>query len=84
MIVGLLDDPLGSLLAGEGAARDERVQVTLDGRTVTLEAAEEITLRCGEASLTLFADGRVVTRGVNIVSHASEQQRIQGAVVKIN
>ncbi|MFO0648028.1 MAG: DUF6484 domain-containing protein [Polyangiales bacterium] len=84
VIVGLLEDPVESLLALSSDAASRQIDVSVDGRIVTLEATHEITLRCGEASLTLHADGRVVTRGVNIVSQASEQQRIQGAVVKIN
>ncbi len=82
VIVGVLEDPVEALLADEPSS--PRVDVTVDGRAVVLDATREITLRCGDASLTLHADGRVVTRGVNIVSQASEQQRIQGGVVKIN
>lgn len=84
VIVGLLEDPVESLLASSPDASSPRVDVSVDGRAVTLEATREITLRCGDASLTLHADGRIVTRGVNIVSQASEQQRIAGAVVRIN
>jgi hypothetical protein len=72
IVVGMLEDPVADLVAEEPAA------------TRVLRAEESITLVCGEASLTLHADGRVVTRGVNVVSVASEQQRIQGAVVRIN
>lgn len=82
IIIGVLEDLVDTLL--DDAADAPRVDVSLDGRSVTLEASREITLRCGEASLTLHADGRVVTRGVNVVSQASEQQRIAGAIVRIN
>lgn len=84
VVVGLLEDPVDTLLAAAPDAGTARVDVSVDGRVVTLDAAREITLRCGEASLTLHADGRIVTRGVNIVSQASEQQRIAGAIVRIN
>lgn len=83
VIVGVLEDPVDALLA-DAPTDPPRVDVSVDGRAVVLDATREITLRCGEASLTLHADGRVVTRGVNIVSQASEQQRIAGAVVRIN
>lgn len=72
VVVGMLEDPVADLV-DEGAAA-----------TQVIRAEDSITLVCGEASLTLHADGRVVTRGVNVVSVASEQQRIQGAVVRIN
>lgn len=80
VIVGLIEDPAEALLAlGEGEAI-----VAAEVPHRVFSAAESITLVCGEASLTLHADGRVVTRGVNVVSVATEQQRIQGAVVRIN
>ena len=73
IVVGLLED-----------ARDELVSAAEEPVDRVVSAARSITLVCGDASLTLHADGRVVTRGVNVVSVASEQQRIQGAVVRIN
>lgn len=73
VVVGMLEDPVDDVV-DEGAPASTQV----------IRAEDSITLVCGEASLTLHADGRVVTRGVNVVSVASEQQRIQGAVVRIN
>lgn len=74
IIVGLLEDPVDELVASPDDEPRDKV----------FSAEGSITLVCGDASLTLHADGRVVTRGVNVVSVASEQQRIQGAVVRIN
>jgi hypothetical protein len=81
VIVGLLEDPAEVLFS---LAAPEEPASTEGGRDRVFRAEGSITLVCGEASLTLHADGRVVTRGVNVVSVASEQQRIQGAVVRIN
>jgi len=60
------------------------VTVSLDGRSVSLQAAERIELRCGESSLLMTADGRVVIRGANLVSRATETHKIRGAAVLIN
>lgn len=49
-----------------------------------IEAQEALVLQCGESSLTLQRDGRVVVRGKNIVSYASSTNRIRGAVVQLN
>jgi hypothetical protein len=68
-------------LSAEAARRPE---VEADGQRVTVEAAEEIVLRCGEASLTLRADGKVTVRGTHIVSHATGPHRIKGGNVSIN
>ncbi len=81
IITGLLEDPVEALLSL--SAHEEHL-VEAAGRDRVFRAEGSITLVCGEASLTLHADGRVVTRGVNVVSVASEQQRIQGSVVRIN
>jgi hypothetical protein len=56
----------------------------LDGRRVELEGREEVVLRCGKASLTLRADGKVVLRGVNVVTQADAVQKIRGGKVEIN
>lgn len=56
----------------------------LDGRRVALEGEEEVVLRCGRASLTLRRDGRVILRGVNVVTQAEQVQKIRGGKVQIN
>jgi hypothetical protein len=60
------------------------LNASVDGRSVTLEAAEEVVLRCGEASITLRKNGRVVVKGIDIVSRASRTNKIRGAAVSIN
>lgn len=59
-------------------------EARIDGRRVLIEGAEEIVLQCGKASLTLRRDGKIVLRGVNVVSEADQVQRIRGGTVKIN
>lgn len=54
------------------------------GEVRSLEARERLELRCGPASLTLFADGRVEIRGVQILSRAEGAQRLQGASIHLN
>lgn len=71
-----------ALLAGPlpQAARLARI----DGARVELEGREEVVLRCGKASLTLRRDGKVVLRGVNVVSQASQVHKVRGGKVQIN
>jgi hypothetical protein len=52
--------------------------------TIKLEAGREIVLECGEASITLQADGRIVVRGGHVESYAEGTNRIKGAQVRIN
>ena len=73
---------IDALLAGPLPAAQKVARV--DGRRVELEGREEVVLRCGKASLTLRADGRVVLRGVNVVTQADAVQKIRGGKVEIN
>lgn len=58
--------------------------VKLDGERVVLTADREIVLRCGEASITLTQDGKIVVKGANLVQTATGLNRIKGASVQIN
>jgi hypothetical protein len=84
--IGLVQEPPSPLaqLLGAKAPRPAPVEASLDGRRVTLTADREIVLRCGEASLTLQRDGKVVIRGTYVETHAAGTNRIKGGQVKIN
>ena len=51
---------------------------------VVLEATNQLTLKCGDSSVTLHKDGKVVTQSKDIVSHARRRNRIKGGSVQIN
>lgn len=51
---------------------------------VRLEAAQSLTLTCGESSLTLKADGKVLLKGDDVVVRAKGTQRIRAGHVAIN
>lgn len=72
------------LLAGSPAEPLQRVEAKLDGKRVVLEAADEIVLRCGEASITLRSNGRVVVRGTYVETRSKGVNRIKGGSVQIN
>lgn len=63
---------------------DAPKEARLDNRRVLLEAHDEVVLRCGKATLILRADGRVILRGVEVLTEAEEVHRIRGGKVKIN
>lgn len=52
--------------------------------TVLLEAKESLTLRVGEGSITIRADGKILIKGKDLVSHAKNVNRIKGGAVAIN
>jgi hypothetical protein len=60
------------------------VEVDVDGERRVVEATRELTLRCGEASITLRNDGTITIRGRDVTSWARRRQRIRGGSVSIN
>jgi hypothetical protein len=59
-------------------------ELSLDGERLILSAEQEIVLRCGQASITLTADGKIVVRGADVLQVSSGLHRIQGSAVEIN
>jgi len=51
---------------------------------VTIAAAQQLTLKCGDASVDLRADGKVMIRGDDVLVRAKGTQRIRAGVVAIN
>jgi hypothetical protein len=77
---------LGSLLRAPAAApaATKSLDARVDGKRVVLEGEQEVVLRCGEASITLRRDGKVVVRGAYVETTAKGLNRIRGGSVKIN
>jgi len=60
------------------------VDARIDGKRIELEAADEIVLRCGQASIVLRRNGRVVIRGTYVETRSRGVNRIKGGSVEIN
>jgi hypothetical protein len=60
------------------------IEADADGRRVQLTAEDEVVLKCGEASISLKRNGRVVIRGAYVETYASGTNRIKGGNVRIN
>jgi hypothetical protein len=56
----------------------------VDGERVDLVAQHQLVLRCGEASITLTREGKILLRGTYVSSSSSGVHRIHGAAVEIN
>lgn len=85
ILVGLLEPEtplLDALLGAPAEALPDLAEV--DGRRVVVEGKDEVVLRCGQASITLRRNGRVVIRGVQLETRARGLQRITGGKVEIN
>ena len=90
IILGVVSDrlfPVESPAAAEAVVQLPKgavPTVEADKRVLNLEAPDEIRLTCGKSSLVLRRDGTVIVRGVNVISRASQSNKIRGATVSIN
>jgi hypothetical protein len=64
--------------------RDSSQTLQIDGKRVVIEGQEEITLSCGEASITLTKAGKILIRGTYLQSRATGVNRILGGSVQVN
>lgn len=87
ILLGLLHKPSSTpildTLLSEPLPR-EQTEATLDGKRVVLEGKDEIVLRCGQSSITLRRNGKVLIRGVQVETQATGTNRIKGGSVQIN
>lgn len=61
-----------------------QVEVEADGARLIVSALQTLVLRCGRASLTMRADGRIEINGEHIVTQAVHANRIRGGSVELN
>jgi len=86
VIVGLLDGPAAeavSLLRERPDPARARNAV-VDGDRVKIVADKEIVLECGEGSITIRKDGKIVIKGTHLLTRSKGPHRIKGAHVEIN
>lgn len=72
------------LEATTSAPAQQPLEAHVDGKRVVIEGKDEIVLQCGQASITLRRNGKVIIKGTYVESHASGTQRIKGGSVQIN
>lgn len=64
--------------------RGDDNQVYVDGERVSIEGAEEVTFKCGKASITLTKSGKILIRGTYLLNRSSGVNRILGGSVQVN
>jgi hypothetical protein len=85
-VAGILPalDPAAVLSTLAPNALAAPVTLDINGETLTLAAQQRITLRCGQSSLVMNADGTIEIRGTELLSRASGQNAIRGASISLN
>ncbi len=88
LIIGLMEptSPVAraSTVHSVALQSDAPIEVTADEKRVVVEAADELVLRCGKASITLTKSGKILIKGAYVSSTASGTNRIRGGAVEIN
>ena len=80
-------DPTRPIIVGVVCERFENrfpPHLRLAAKEILVEGTEQISIACGESSLTLRKDGWATLKGKEVVSRASRTNRVKGATVKIN
>ena len=75
------DSHLNVILGRVGPSRGD---VAAMPDELVLEARDSLTLRVGDGSITIRADGKILIKGKDLVSHAQRVNRIKGGSVAIN
>ena len=63
---------------------DHEKNLVIESDTLILSGREKVTLQCGKGSITLKKDGKIIIKGVELVSRASESNKIKGCTVSVN
>jgi len=58
--------------------------VCVDGKAITFEAKDEMVFKCGQSSITLTKEGKVLIRGKYLLNRSSGVNRIMGGSVQVN
>jgi hypothetical protein len=53
-------------------------------KQIVLDAEEEVSIRCGSGSITIRKSGKILVKGMEIVSHAKGAHRIRGGSIQLN
>ena len=58
--------------------------ICVDGKRITFEAQDEMVFKCGQSSITLTKEGKVLIRGKYLLNRSSGVNRIMGGSVQVN
>ena len=57
---------------------------TVDGTRIRISARDEVVIQCGQASITMRRNGRIVIRGTYVETRSAGTNRIRGGQVRVN
>lgn len=84
LLLGLLDSPHPTAPVSEVTEENAGEVRSLKPKVLRIESEKELILECGEAKISLRADGRVVVLGGYLLSRSKGINKIKGGSVQIN
>jgi len=93
LLVGLIQNPLDTAQRLQPSPQEQAEIETdeqdnpyleLDGERIEIKAKQQMTLKCGRASITLTKAGKILIRGTYLLNRSSGANRIKGGSVQIN
>jgi hypothetical protein len=78
------EPPAADPATDQGGPGTSIIEADVDGRRVRIIAKDEIVFECGQASVTLRRNGRIIIRGTYVETHSEGTNRIKGGQVRIN
>jgi hypothetical protein len=78
------EPPAADPATEQGRQGTSIIEADVDGRRVRIIAKDEIVFECGQASVTLRRNGRIIIRGTYVETHSEGTNRIKGGQVRIN
>jgi hypothetical protein len=86
LVAFLNGDPRSPVIVGAlwNHVDDAPVRASVDGKRISLKGHDEIVLECGNASITLRRNGRLIIKGALVETVSEGTNRIKGGQVRIN
>lgn len=84
VIIGPIVDRIDFAAAADQPLIEARKEILFKGKRIIFESTGEVVLKCGDATITMKNDGKIVLRGKELVSRAARNNKIKGGAVKIN
>jgi hypothetical protein len=75
----------GCVLGRIGRYREPEKEIKKKApENLVVEAKKQLDLKCGQSSIVMRRDGKLVLKGVDVVSRAKRNNKIKGGSVNIN
>ena len=88
IIIGVMESIIDDLVSMEinGPENPDKkpIEIKVDGKRIEFEAEEEIVLKCGNGSISIKKEGKIIVKGTEIISRASGNNKIKGGSVELN